>query len=56
MAEVLQDEFEALSMKFISTNSLIRLVQNANKLISEHGHICILAILYNVVSSRYGNF
>lgn len=35
MAEVLQEEFESQALKLISTNSLIKLVQNANKIISE---------------------
>ena len=52
MAEVLQDDFESLALKFISSNSLIKLVQNANKIISEQGHLCVLAILYNVVSAK----
>ena len=50
MAEILQDDFEALALRFINANSLIKLVQNANKIISEQGHICVLAILHNVVS------
>jgi hypothetical protein len=52
MAEVLQDDFENLALKFISANSLIKLVQNGNKIISEQGHLCIIAILYNVVSQK----
>ena len=52
MAEIIQDDFESLALKFISQNSLIKLVQNGNKIISEQGHLCIMAILYNVVSSK----
>ena len=35
LAEVLQDDFESLAIKFISANSLIKLVQNTNKIISD---------------------
>jgi len=52
MAEVLQDDFEYLAVKFVSATSLIKLVQNANKVISEHGHLATLAIVYNVVSPK----
>jgi hypothetical protein len=52
MAEVMQDDFESLALKFVSQNSLIKLVSNANKIISEQGHLSIVAILFNVVSSK----
>ncbi|CDW87981.1 clip-associating protein [Stylonychia lemnae] len=55
MAEVMQDQFEILAQRFIHPNSLIKLVQNANKIISEHGHLCIIAILHNVVSAKIVN-
>jgi hypothetical protein len=52
MAQILQQDFEPLAPKFISKNSLYKLLNCANKIMAEHSHICIIAILNNVVAPK----
>lgn len=52
MAEVLKQDFEPLAPKFISKLSLYKLLNSAKHILAEHSHICIIAILHNVVAPR----
>lgn len=53
MAQILKQEFEPLAPKFISKNSLYKLLNSAKHILAEHSHVCIIAILNNVVSPKY---
>lgn len=49
----MKQDFEPLAIKFISKNSLYKVLNSAKHILAEHSHICIIAILNNVVSSKY---
>ena len=46
MAQALGSQFEVLGVKLMAQNSLMKLISNANKVIAEHGHNCIVATLF----------
>eukprot|EP00347_Sterkiella_histriomuscorum_P017130 403350553 len=52
MAQILQQDFEPLAHKFISKNSLYKLLNAAKHVLAEHSHICIIAILNNVICPK----
>lgn len=45
MAQSMGEDFSSLAHKFMHINSLFKMVSSATKLISEHGHLCCVAIL-----------
>ncbi|CDW80330.1 clip-associated protein [Stylonychia lemnae] len=49
MAQVMQQNFEPLAHRFISKVSLFKLLNAAKHVLAEHSHICIIAIINNVI-------
>lgn len=52
MSQVMSQEFEPLAHKFVSRNSLYKLLNAAKHVLAEHSHICIIAILNNVICPK----
>jgi hypothetical protein len=46
MAQTLENDFKPLAAKLMHSSALFKLVSSATKVISEHGHVCCLAILH----------
>jgi CLASP N terminal len=45
MVQTLGEDFKSLATKFMHSSALFKLVCSATKIISEHGHLCCLAIV-----------
>jgi hypothetical protein len=52
MAQIMQDDFELLANKFISKDSLLKLLHNGNKVLAEIANQTIVAILNNVCAPK----
>lgn len=52
-AQFMHEEFEPIALKFLSKESLLTLINSANKLIAENAHNCILEIIDYVHSDKY---
>ena len=45
MVQILGEDFKLLATKFMHSSALFKLIWSATKIISEHGHLCWLAIV-----------
>eukprot|EP00347_Sterkiella_histriomuscorum_P005558 403356151 len=52
MAQVMQNDFEPFVNKFISKDSLIKLLHNGTKVLAEVGNQTITALIYNTVAPK----
>lgn len=52
MAQTMQNDFEQLSLKYVSKDSLLKLLHSGSKVLAEIGHSTILAILHNVCAPK----
>lgn len=48
----MQSDFEPLAIKFMTKESLIKLLQSGTRVLAEIGNATIIAIIHNVCSSR----
>ena len=48
LAQIMGEDFESLSLKFLSKDSLIKLLHSGTKMLAENGHQTILGVLHNV--------
>lgn len=53
MAVVLGNDLDQIAERFISINSLLKVVLSGSRILAEAGHEAILAILQNVVCPKY---
>jgi hypothetical protein len=53
LAQCLGDDFEQLAYKFISKDSLFKLLHNGNKVLAEVANTTIVNILNSVCLSKY---
>lgn len=52
-AQMMREEFEPIAVKFLSRESLLQLINCANKVLAENAHGCIMEIIHNVHSDKY---
>jgi hypothetical protein len=52
IAETFKNKFESELEKYISAVCLLKLINNANGLLSDSGHKCILSLISNVVNVK----
>jgi hypothetical protein len=52
MAETLKQDFEPLAPRFVSKLSLFKLLSSSKAIMAEHSHLCIIAILNNVIAPK----
>ena len=45
MVQILGNDFKTVAPKLMDSKSLFKLVASATKIITEHGHLCCLAII-----------
>lgn len=53
ISEVCQEKLEAISDKLMNKDALIKLISNANKILSEVGHQCVCSLIENVKSPKF---
>lgn len=51
-AQVLGQRFEHFADKYVHSTSLFKMLQTANKIMADHAHRAILAIVQNVVAPK----
>ena len=51
-AQVLGQRFEHFADKYVHGTSLFKMLQTANKIMADHAHRAILAIVQNVVAPK----
>lgn len=47
LAQALGSSSESLTIKLMSQNSLLKLIQNTNKVIAEYAHASVISTIYN---------
>ena len=52
MAQIMQNDFEVLSNKFIHKDSLVKLLNSGAKILAEIGYTTILSIINNVCNPK----
>ena len=53
ISEVCQEKLEGISDKLMNKDALIKLISNANKILSEVGHQCVCSLIENVKSAKF---